>query len=315
MNAKENRQSKDMEPKQKQLYDLISMDSAEAVLDEVGVILKHISPEFPVDPVRCIFKTTASLFQGKYSGYRACNTRYHDIHHTTAAFLATARLIHGAVLTGKVLDVRPIAVALITALVHDAGYIQKVDDTEGTGAKYTSNHVHRSIEFFCRAAPSCGLSDQEIAAGRAMILCTDLSSDISEISFDDGQTEFLGRVLEAGDLIGQRADRAYPEKLLLLYHEFKEGNVGDFKDEIDLLQDAIKFSDFVQEHLRKTLDKSSDYMLAHFKARWNIPEDLYQTATAKNMEYVKQILRTPGIDPREYLRRGKVVERLRAGSC
>ena len=303
-----------MAQKQKQLYDLIPMESPEAVLDEVAIIVQYISPEFPIDLVKCTFDTTISLFQGKHPGYRACNTGYHDIHHSMAAFLAVARLIHGAVITGKTLKKRLIAVSLMTALLHDAGYIQKADDTEGTGAKYTSNHVHRSVDFFCRVAPSCGLSEQEIAAGRAMILCTDLSSNVSELPFDDGQTEFLGRVLEAGDLIGQRADRAYPEKLLFLYHEFKEGNVGDFQDEVALLQDTLKFSEFVKKHLQETLEKSSDYMRAHFKARWNIDEDLYQTATEKNMTYVKKILSTPGIDPRDYLRRGKVIDRLRANA-
>jgi hypothetical protein len=304
-----------METKQKKLYDLIPMDSPDAVLDEVGVILKQISPQFPMDSVECIFKTTLSLYQGKYPGYRECNTRYHDIHHTMTAFLAVARLIHGAVLMGKALDERLIALAVITALLHDSGYIQKVDDTEGTGAKYTSSHVHRSIDFFSLAASSCGLSDQEIAVGRTMILCTDLFSDISKLTFDDDQTAFLGRVLEAGDLIGQRADRDYPEKLLLLYHEFKEGNVGDFKNEIDLLRDALSFSEFVKKHLHKTLSKSSDYLLAHFKARWNISEDLYKIATEKNMAYVKKILSTPGIDPVEHLKRGKVVKKLRAETC
>ena len=107
-----------MARKQKQLYDLIPMDSPAAVLNEVGDILKQISPEFPMAPVECIFETTMSLYKGQYPGYRGCNTGYHDIHHTTAAFLAVARLIHGAVLTGKALEERPITVALITALLH-----------------------------------------------------------------------------------------------------------------------------------------------------------------------------------------------------
>ena len=137
-----------------------------------------------------------------------------------------------------------------------------------------------------------------------MILCTELFTDVSSVSFANGQTEILGRVLGAGDLIGQRADRAYPEKLLLLYHEFEEGDVGDFRDELDFLRDSIRFSDFVVRHLEKTLAESHALMVAHFEARWNLSEDLYQAATQKNMEYVTQILSSPGIDPCECLRRG-----------
>lgn len=294
--------------KKKQLYDLICMDSPDAVLEEVCLICKRISPEFPLAPVKCLFKDTVNLYRGDYPGYRACNTGYHDIHHTMAAFLATARLIHGAMLKGEVLDNRYIAVTLAAALLHDAGYIQKEDDTIGTGAKYTSDHVRRSIEFLRHAAPLCGFSEEEIAAGCTMILCTELTTDISSLSFVDDQTEFLGRVLEAGDLIGQRADRAYPEKLLLLYHEFKEGNIGNFNDEIDLLRDAIGFSDFAERHLKKTLSQSSEFMSAHFRERWNTSEDLYKRATQKNMEYVKQILSTPGIDPCEQLNRRRMLK-------
>jgi len=36
---------------------------------------------------------------------------------------------------------------LNAALFHDTGYIQEKSDDEGTGAKYTSIHVKRSIQF------------------------------------------------------------------------------------------------------------------------------------------------------------------------
>jgi hypothetical protein len=289
------------------------MYSPEAVLDEVCVILGMIFPQVATEMVEHVFQRTLELFAGQYPGYRACNTKYHDIHHSTAAFLAAARLIHGAVLCGEVLSERRVTIALIAALLHDAGYIQKADDRQGTGAKYTANHVQRSVAFLETVGPSLGLSEEDIGQGRAMILCTELSGDIASVSFGNSQTEFLGRVLEVGDLLGQRADRAYPEKLLLLYREFKEGDVGDFKDEIDLLRDSISFSDFAKKHIKKTLEKSSEYIRAHFATRWNVSEDLYETATKKNMEYVKWILSTPGIDPLEHLRRSGVVKRLRAG--
>jgi hypothetical protein len=301
--CQDNWQSKKKDGQQKQLHDLIRMDSPESVLEEVIVIVRMMFPDFVVAPLKDAFHRTRMLYRGEYPGYRACNTGYHDIHHTTAAFLATARLVHGAVLKGKMLSERSVAVVLIAALLHDAGYIQKTGDKDGSGAKYTAHHVERSIAFLERHGSSWGLSNEDIVAVRTMILCTEISTDISSLSFADGQTEFLGRVLEAGDLIGQRADRAYPEKLLLLYQEFKEGNVGDFQDELDLLRDAIKFSDFVQKHLEKSLRESSKFMSAHFWQRWNISKDLYKKATAKNMEYLEQLLKTPHIDPREHLRR------------
>jgi hypothetical protein len=293
-----------MEIKQKHLYDLILMDSPEAILDEARVILKIMMPDFIIKPVEDGFNTTLRLFAGEYPGYRACNTGYHDVHHALAAFLTTTRLIHGAVIKGQSLTMRAATVALVAALFHDAGYIQQVDDKAGSGAKYTATHVDRSIALFELAGPSWGLSNEEISQGRTMILCTELTTDISAVSFADNQTEFLARILAVGDLIGQRADRAYPEKLLLLYDEFKEGNVGDLKDEIAFLRDSIDFADFARDHIKKTLDKSSEYLCAHFEARWGISEDLYKTATIKNNEYIKEILSMPDTDPVERLRRG-----------
>ena len=53
--------------------------------------------------------TTAS--QTAATGYRACNTRYHDVDHTTAITLAMIRLIHGAVAAGERFEAHDIRVA------------------------------------------------------------------------------------------------------------------------------------------------------------------------------------------------------------
>jgi len=71
-----------------QLYSLIPMDSPQDVLDEVIVILGLISPDFDTAPVTSAFNMAVDLYRGKYPGYRACNTEYHDIHHTIDTFFA-----------------------------------------------------------------------------------------------------------------------------------------------------------------------------------------------------------------------------------
>jgi hypothetical protein len=140
-----------------------------------------------------------------------------------------------------------------------------------------------------------------------MILGTELATDIFSLSFPDEQIALLTSMLAAGDLIGQRADRAYPEKLVLLFHEFKEGGVGNFENEVEFFRDAIRFSAFAQDHVKRILPESSLFLRAHFKSRWKLDEDCYQTATEKNDRHIRTIAERPDGDIRSLLRRNQTL--------
>ena len=243
------------------LYDLLEMESPDAVLDEVLVILGLLSPEFEIEPVVSAFHMVSRVYAGRHPLYRACNTHYHDLRHTMDAFLATARLVHGASLIGEDLGQRRILTALVAALFHDTGHIQEKEDNEGTGAKYTANHVRRSMEFLLRHGREHGLSDQEIAEGRTMILCTDIRVEITASLFSSSSVELLGRVLNAADLLAQMADRIYLEKLLFLYHEYKEGNTGNYESEVDLLRKTIGFYEYIERRLSPIMDRICTWSL------------------------------------------------------
>ena len=296
-----------------QLYNLIPSDSPEALLDEVIVILDLIAPDFDTVSVTSAFNTTVNLYRGRYPGYRPCNTEYHDLHHTTDAFLAIARLIHGAVVDGKTFTNRQIALSLIVALLHDVGYIQEEHDMEGTGAKYTANHVQRSIDFLERHGSKFELSDEEIVDGRAMILCTDLAVDISTIVFTSAKVELLGKMLGSADILAQMADRIYLEKLLFLYYEFKEAQIGDYESEVDLLQKTLAFYDFIAQRLKTTLDATDRFMSSHLASRWGTHANLYHVAIEKQRNYLRQILKIQDSDPRDHLKRDGIVDKIRRG--
>ena len=295
----------------KQLSELVDMNPPENALNEVHIILRMISSDFDFSPITKAFTTVVRLFTGNYPGYRACNTEYHDLHHTLDAFLAMSRVIHGAWLHGEHLTHRHIVLSLICALFHDTGYIQEEHDIEGTGAKYTADHVERSAEFLTRHGSDHGLSEKEIEAGRAMIFCTDMGLDISTIVFPSEKTEFLGRVLCSADLMAQLADRAYLEKLLFLYHEFREAEVGEYEDELDLLRKTAGFYDLIGQRLEAILASVHRFMALHFESRWNLHANLYQSAIEKQKDYLFQILSLCGSDPFQHLRRGGIVEKVR----
>jgi hypothetical protein len=296
--------------KPRQLAELVRMDHPESVLDEVLEILKSISPDFDTAPISSTLDKIVDLYEGRWPGYQACNTEYHDLKHITDTFLATVRLVHGAINSGIELSERHIITSLIATLAHDTGYIQREDDLEGTGAKYTTTHVRLSIGFLQRHGAEFGLSDEETVDAGTMILCTDLSVVVPSVSFPSPEIELLSKILGTTDLLAQMGDRVYLEKLLFLYYEFKEGNAGDYEGEVDLLHKTIGFYDFVFQRLETVLDNVQQYMAAHFAARWGINKDLYQIAIDFQKAYLENLFIKPDIDPRMYLRRDGIVEKV-----
>lgn len=296
------------------LYSILQTESPDALLKEVETVLRLMSPDFDLTPVHAVFDSTFRLFEGKYPGYQACNTRYHDFFHTAGVFLAMTRLIHGALLHGNIIADRYILLGLTAALFHDAGYIQENHDRTGTGAKYTKIHVQRSMDFLERHAADHGLSPEEIVWGRTMILTTDLSVAISEIVFPSGTAEFLGKMLAVADFLAQMSDRMYLEKLLFLYQEFKEGGVAGFDSETDLLQKTRGFYKFSDERIQMLMDKTGCFLRLHFAARWNRSENLYRIAMDKQKAYLEKIVKMPKSDILAQLKRGGIVREL-FGEC
>jgi len=296
----------------RKLSDLVDAARPDAVLDEILAIIHHVNPAFKDTAIiRLAFLETVRLYKGDFPGYRACNTEYHDLRHTTDTALTITRLIHGAILEGHHLDQRQIVLGLVTALFHDAGYIQKEEEFEGTGAKYTTTHVGRSIAFFEDCAPDLGLSSLEISDGRAMILFTDLSVPPEQIVFEASTGEFMGRMLGAADLLAQLSDRTYLEKLLFLYREFKEAGVGGYSGERHLLEQTVAFYDAVSQRIEAAFDRADQYMLRHLTNRWNIRTNLYHKAIENQKQYLKQILEDPDTNHRNHFKRDGIVDIVR----
>jgi hypothetical protein len=288
----------------------LAVGSSEEILSEVLEILKRISSDFNTEPIRDVFDVVQRLYGGNFPGYRACNTGYHDLRHAIEAFLAMGRLIHGAVLDNQSFSERQIITALIAAILHDVGYIQEESDTRGTGAKYKAVHEQRSMDFLSRHGFEFGLSDQEIAAGRLIIQCTDMDADIKTIAFPSAQIELLGKLLGTADLMAQLSEQTYLEKLLYLYYECEEGGVCDYESEVDILRKAVNFYDVFETRLRTTLGGVDRFMQLHFESRWGINQDLYHEAIKKQKDYLLKILSIPDSDPRDHLKQGGIVEKV-----
>jgi len=284
-----------------QLALILDCEKPESVINEVQTIFFHSYKLESFEKIEHAFNLICSLFNGTLKGYRACNTEYHDLKHTLDAFLATARLIDGRNITSGIYSESKAVALLLAALLHDTGYIQEESDTEGTGAKYTSVHVKRSIDFTEKNADLLHLSAVEIQEISSFIACTGLKSDyISTLNDED---RVGGGILGTADLIGQMSDRAYLEKLLFLYYEFSEAGLDGFDTTFDILRKTLSFYESTMDRLDNTLSRSYDFAGDHFKLRFGINKNLYMIAIEKQMDYLKSIIADESTNFRNKLKR------------
>lgn len=284
---------------------VLNMDDPQCVIEEAKEIVSKISPDFDFTKLDKAFEDVVKLFRGDYPGYQECTTKYHDLQHTTDTFMAMMRLIHGAVISGENFRDRDINLGLVCALLHDTGYIQKTDDVSGTGGKYTIVHVSRSIGFMKQYFAENGYSRKEFVDGGDILKHTRPDATGWDINFRSPTIEMIAKILATADLIGQMADRTYLEKLLFLYREFREGNVGDYESELGLLNKTLEFYEVTNKRLANELGGMNRFMRYHFQERWNIDGDLYAEAIDSNIEYLKMILKNHKQDYQLFLRRSE----------
>jgi hypothetical protein len=237
-----------------------------------------------------VFRDILRLFDGTYPGYRPCNTLYHDLSHTMDCLLVTAKLIHGAFLNGIRFAKNDVSLGLISALMHDTGYIQAVDDKTGTGAKYTVCHIERSIEFMKQYFHDHGFPPEYLTICSNFLRCTGLDVKIAGIKFKSREHEILGQILGTADLIGQMANDNYLEKLPFLYNEFKEGGVPGYNNEIDLLKKTPAFWEMVKKRLMHDLGQVDRYLRDYLRILRGINQDLYRQAIDRNIERLQSLL-------------------------
>ncbi|MSU58691.1 MAG: hypothetical protein EXS35_11030 [Pedosphaera sp.] len=171
-----------------------------------------------------VFGWAIECFTGNYADYQAVDALYHDFEHTLQGTLCMARLLRGRYEAGAqpAITEKLFQLGIIGILLHDTGYLKKRSDTEGTGAKYTATHVHRSAEFAARLLPEKGFSPDEVRAVQNMICCTGIDAELDKINFQSDIEKVTGHALATADLLGQMAAEDYVEKLPVLYAEFAE---------------------------------------------------------------------------------------------
>jgi hypothetical protein len=292
------------EEKDVQLSRLVDTRDPEKVIEEVLRIFYYHYSEDSALRVRLAFSQVRSLFLGEFPGYRECLAEYHDFNHTMSVVLASARLLDGYNIERVFLPEETAIHLLLAALLHDTGYIQEDWDTEGTGAKYSPQHEQRSIEFLKRHAGVFEIEDPEIEPIVRLIQSTDLKTDFARIDFPSEEEQDAGAILGSADILGQMSDRAYLEKLLFLYHEFREAGIPGYETEFDILKKTRDFYEAVKGRLRDTYLHVFELAHHHFRERYDVDQNLYIVAVNRQMAYLDKIIDDQSSNFRHKLKRG-----------
>jgi hypothetical protein len=164
------------------------------------------------------------LFMGRHPAYQPMDTAYHDISHTLQATLCLAELLCNRQQENAEPPIGPedFKRTLVAILFHDIGYLKTLDDTEGTGAKYTHVHEKRSCRVVEDYLLERGWQADDIVFVQNLISATGPRADLTTIAFRTDIERAMGQAVCTADYVGQMSDPQYPEKLEVLFQEFEE---------------------------------------------------------------------------------------------
>lgn len=276
----------------------IQTTNSTAVHREVGRLFRLLYPGASHGVMDRAFEDAANLYAGRYSGYQACDTSYHNLQHIMDVTLAMARLLDGYERSRNgtpALGVRFFQLGVIVGLFHDVGYLRKSTDTKAkNGAEYTLNHVSRGADFLRHYMPGIGMGDCAEAAAE-LIHFTGFEKRVADILVQDPVLRMVGTLLGSADIIAQMSDRCYLEKCRdHLYPELVLGGLavkqtaqGDevvYQSGDDLVKKTPAFFEGAVHRLEHDLGGAYNYAATHFGGF-----NLYMHAATKNVDFAKEL--------------------------
>jgi hypothetical protein len=234
------------------------------------------------------------LFEGRFPGFLACDTLYHDVRHTLDMTLAMARLIDGHERVCAPVDrlgPRRAALGVLVALLHDTGYLKRSSEVHvANGAVFTKVHVSRSAEFAAAYLPQIGFGAEAPLAAK-LVHFTGYEMDVDEIQVAEPRDRMLGCLVGTADLIGQMSDRLYLEKCRdFLYREFVWADIarGKYASAAELIMKTPDFYEQVaRARIERKLGAADRFAEAHFDG-----SNLYQAEIDRNIRFLRQVVET-----------------------
>ncbi|MCX7150613.1 MAG: HD domain-containing protein [Rhodocyclales bacterium] len=277
---------------------------------QVGEIVRAFAPGHDLTRIADTFSLLDRAIDGNLPGYQKLKTLYHNRTHTNEVVLCAARMLHGLHLAGQGLDGDHIDAALMGALLHDVGYLMNDEEASGTGAQFTDSHVLRGVEFARRHLPA--LPPDVLDTTIKVILLTDHRKPPDWVKFDNLQQQRAAYATATADLIGQMANREYLERLLFLYFEFQEAQLGGFADIHDLLEKTTAFYRMTKARLDQDLNGLSIHLIQHFSQQQGADRNFYAESIDRNLDYLQHVVKVERQRRLDCFKRGGVVEEVLA---
>ena len=297
-----------------ELKELFTNSDPVGVWNKTNAILQNINPDIELTGIRSVFDDVLRLFAGSFPGYSRIKTPYHDLTHTLDVTICAVRILHGMHLSGTHLNDEEIALVLVAAMLHDVGYAQKSDEDEGSGAQHTRTHVTRGIAFMEENLSQWNLPSEWSAPLALIMRCTELGHNLPAGGFPNPRTRMLGQIVGSADMVGQMADRIYLEKLLFLFLEFKEADLGNFLNVQDLLKKTRAFYELIQKTLDDDLGGVYRRLNYHFKEWLGIDRNFYLESVERNILYLDKIVTLNEPEWLSMLKRNGIVNSLQQTS-
>jgi len=287
--------------------DTVNVESASAVAAAIREILEARYPGKSFELLERVFGDLERLFTGRYSGYLACETRFHDLRHTLDVTLAMARLVDGhdrVCPPREQLGPGRAMLGIVTSALHDAGYMRESHDREALhGAQYTRVHVSRSATFLSRYLPRIGLAER-VPLAENLVHFTGYEVAIDSIPVEHPLDRRLGYMLGTADLLAQMSDRLYLEKCRdYLYEEFVLGGIASearddgsgrlrYESPEDLIRQTPEFHRTVAGHrMGGVFDGVQRYAAAHFDGH-----DLYGEQIDQHLRFLGDAITSDRLD-------------------
>jgi hypothetical protein len=266
---------------------------------EVKRIYLDLYPDASAQVLERSFSDVVRLFRGEYPGYRACDTEYHNLQHTLDVTLAMARLMDAyerARDRSEPIGSRRFGFGVVTALLHDVGYLRLSHDTRHHhGADYTLKHVSRGARFLEHYMDKVGMTELAGVASQ-IVHFTGYERPVHRIKVPNLMFRMLGNMLGTADIIAQMADRCYLEKCRdRLFPEFVFGGLAardesdhrrsvQFRSQQDLLSRTPAFYKTATVRLNEHLGSAYNYAQRHFGG-----QNLYIEEIDKNIHYAEAV--------------------------
>ena len=281
------------------MFNSVDTKNPAAVAALVRRIFHQLFPAAGITLIDRAFLDIEVLYTGKHPGYQAIDLGYHNLEHSLQATVCLTFLLEGAQQSGEItpLTSRQFELAIVTALLHDTGYLKIRSDESGTGAKYTLTHVLRSCAFAATYLPTIGTEEPEIAGVLSAINCTGPTNEIGRLSFQNPVELFIGCAVATADYLGQMAAPDYPDKLGVLFDEFVESDnfLGMaparrlFKSPQDLTQ---KTPDFWTKFIRPKLETQLQSVYRFLARPYPDGRNVYLEAVERNIAIVRARIAT-----------------------